>query len=92
MKFGHQGRHPGKISIKIEAFLFHLDCTLVNSERQIFSAVEQTRMELIGQSTSKEFVSSKIGLLARELFGDLDLPEADFTHVVEVFRSADNKV
>jgi phosphoglycolate phosphatase len=87
MNFGQQGKHPGRIGIKIKAFLFDLDGTLVNSESQIFSAVEQTRLELIGLPASKEFVSSKIGLPARELFRDLDLSEADLVHAVEIFRS-----
>ena len=71
----------------IKLVIFDLDGTLVDSARQIICAVEQTRDELEFAHADSEFLKSKIGLPAKELFADLHLTESEITTAISVFRS-----
>jgi len=87
MNYGPRTRLRGRIGTSIKAFLFDLDGTLVNSQDQIYQAVAEARAYLNVAPPTKDFVRSKIGLAATELFDDLDLDESELRKVVSVFRS-----
>ena len=76
----------GRIGHKINAYLFDLDGTLVDSANQIFQAVELARAELKYTSAPDKVIYSKIGLPAKDLFEDLDLSESELLNAVKLFR------
>ena len=87
MNYGQPAMRLGRIGIKIKGFFFDLDGTLVNSTNQIIESVFRTRSSLEYLQAPEGFVESKIGLPAKELFGDLNLEEAEALRAVILFRS-----
>ena len=71
----------------MNALLFDLDGTLVDSANQIFEAIDLTRVELKYAAAPEKFIYSKIGLPAKDLFEDLDLSESELLNAVKLFRS-----
>ena len=68
------------------AFIFDLDGTLVNSEKQIAKAANQARSLLGVPELPSEEYFSKIGLPASQLFGDLNESEQQINQLVNIFR------
>jgi phosphoglycolate phosphatase len=66
--------------------LFDLDGTLIDSARQIMLAVDHSREDLKYTHGERDFLKSKIGLSAYELFADLKLSESEIEKAVELFR------
>ena len=67
--------------------IFDLDGTLIDSARQILLAVNYTRQELKLPTAERNFLRSKIGLPAKELFADLNLKESESEKAVAIFRN-----
>jgi phosphoglycolate phosphatase len=68
------------------AFIFDLDGTLVNSEKQIAKSANRARSLLGIPELPSEKYFSKIGLPASQLFDDLNEDEKQITHLVNIFR------
>ena len=66
--------------------VFDLDGTLINSSSQIVEAVLQSRKDLGWDPADKDFLTTKIGLPAKELFCDLNLGEEEIEKGVSTFR------
>ena len=77
-----------KLGIKTKnLFIFDLDGTLVDSKNQISQAVALARHDSSFPDADPEFLESKIGLAAFELFSDLTLTDDERHEIVKVFRS-----
>jgi phosphoglycolate phosphatase len=70
----------------IKLVIFDLDGTLIDSTTQIILAVNRTRNQLRMSSAGHKFLTSQIGLSAKELFSDLELTEVEVDQAVEIFR------
>lgn len=67
--------------------IFDLDGTLIDSSSQIIQAVQLTRKNLQVENADYEFLYSKIGLPAKELFSDLNLNDFEAESLVSHFRN-----
>ena len=70
----------------VEAFLFDLDGTLVDSANQITFCVNDSRVDLGYAPADPRTIWSKIGLPAEELFQDLGLNSEEVKNLVSKFR------
>jgi phosphoglycolate phosphatase len=75
-----------KLDLVKNLVIFDLDGTLVDSTDQICRAVYMTREKFNYGQVSKEFLVSKIGLAASELFLDLNLSDTESIKAVETLR------
>lgn len=75
-----------KLELNKKLIIFDLDGTLIDSAKQIVSAVDAARAELKLPSANPESLESKIGLPAKELFSDLELSTEDINNAVVIFR------
>jgi phosphoglycolate phosphatase len=75
-----------KLVLSKKLVVFDLDGTLINSSEKIYLAVCLTREEFKFSQSNKEFIFSKIGLSAEELFLDLNLNSFQLELVVKQFR------
>ena len=66
--------------------IFDLDGTLFNSREQIINAVNAARSRHGFSQSTTEFIQSKIGLPAKELFSDLSNIDVTKFNLVEIFR------
>jgi len=71
----------------VEAFLFDLDGTLVDSADQIAFCVNDSRIDLGYPPADLRTIRSKIGLPAEELFQDLELNSEEVNNLIGKFRS-----
>ena len=75
-----------KLGLNKKLIIFDLDGTLIDSTKQIVSAVDAARAKLKLPNANPEFLESKIGLPAKELFSDLELNTEDTDNAVAIFR------
>lgn len=76
-----------KLELVKKLVIFDLDGTLIDSADQIYTAVCLTRKKLHYAQASKEILTPRIGLAAKELFFDLDLSNAELVKAVEILRT-----
>ena len=76
-----------KLEIDKKLIIFDLDGTLINSIDQIYDAVCFVRDKYSYQYASKEFIASKIGISAEELFFDLELNYTETEEAIKTLRT-----
>ena len=72
---------------RLDSIVFDLDGTLVDSSRQIFTAVNSARASRNQPLVSFQFVSENIGLPATFLFSDLAVTPSALQELIIKFRS-----